>query len=388
MTHRDRKPLSVSLARDSLRVGDSFAVSLQRTLRIPDDGREYPLPPGLGRFPIRRAPGAEARFLVPIHQCEALWLSFEGGAWPPHAVKVGIGGIDALTGAPFDPGVLSMTPQDHLVAPEQPWLDGINAGDGHICQFVAVPLGSGHTVEAQLTGTERRGGLQLLVVPPNPGAFAGPPPPLVCACADGGAPMGLAAGGRMRQQIAIDGHGTGAWDMSRATLVDLRLCNSADWRAITGEEPPPTPISVETYNAHGLPWFELYSERGDVAPSAALPGVHSLSELPESTEHLPYNAPVRATFDRVDQVFGGEGFVVYAAERDGVPYIVNDAGTMADFIVDEDADLLDTMITVHRFGSFAARERWVRAERRRFHSHAAAQFLVRQIDAWLARSGA
>ena len=29
-------------------------VTFQRTLRIPDDGKTYPLPPGLGAFPVRR----------------------------------------------------------------------------------------------------------------------------------------------------------------------------------------------------------------------------------------------------------------------------------------------------------------------------------------------
>ena len=28
-------------------------IAFQRTLRIPDDDREYPLPPGLGHFPLR-----------------------------------------------------------------------------------------------------------------------------------------------------------------------------------------------------------------------------------------------------------------------------------------------------------------------------------------------
>ena len=28
-------------------------ISFQRTLRVPDDGKDYPLPPGLGRFPIK-----------------------------------------------------------------------------------------------------------------------------------------------------------------------------------------------------------------------------------------------------------------------------------------------------------------------------------------------
>ena len=29
----------------------SLTITLHRTLRIPDDGREYPLPPSLGHFP-------------------------------------------------------------------------------------------------------------------------------------------------------------------------------------------------------------------------------------------------------------------------------------------------------------------------------------------------
>lgn len=35
-----------------------------------------------------------------------------------------------------------------MVSPEQPWLDGIADGDGTVRQFVAMPLGSGYSVEA------------------------------------------------------------------------------------------------------------------------------------------------------------------------------------------------------------------------------------------------
>ena len=35
------------------RAGEHLAISFERTLRIPNDGRKYPLPPGLGLFPIR-----------------------------------------------------------------------------------------------------------------------------------------------------------------------------------------------------------------------------------------------------------------------------------------------------------------------------------------------
>ena len=31
----------------------AFEIDFQRTLRIPDTDRDYPLPPGLGSFPLR-----------------------------------------------------------------------------------------------------------------------------------------------------------------------------------------------------------------------------------------------------------------------------------------------------------------------------------------------
>ncbi len=38
-----------------------FRLSFQRTLRIPDDNRSYPLPPGLGDFPLYRVDDHAAR---------------------------------------------------------------------------------------------------------------------------------------------------------------------------------------------------------------------------------------------------------------------------------------------------------------------------------------
>ena len=59
-------------------------ISFQRTLRIPDDGRDYPLPPGFGCFPLRhvddhaaRVPKAWRRHggvFLPMHQSEATWI--------------------------------------------------------------------------------------------------------------------------------------------------------------------------------------------------------------------------------------------------------------------------------------------------------------------------
>lgn len=42
------------LVQDHLHLSERFAVALQRTLRIPDDGRAYPVPPGLEPLPLYR----------------------------------------------------------------------------------------------------------------------------------------------------------------------------------------------------------------------------------------------------------------------------------------------------------------------------------------------
>ncbi len=52
-----------------------------------------------------------------------------------------------------------------LATPAQPWLDGINTGKDIVRQFVAMPLGKGVTVEAQITDNEVVGGLQLEAIP-------------------------------------------------------------------------------------------------------------------------------------------------------------------------------------------------------------------------------
>jgi hypothetical protein len=177
--------VSVTLRGDQVYVGERFSVSLQRTLRIPDDGRTYPLPPSLGTFPIHRVEDYSERvpsawrerggFFVPLYQREALWLQFDGAPWKPNAVRVGVGGVNAITGEPWSEG-LRADPQNYIVCPDQPWLDGIHTAEGTVRQFVAVGLGMGDTVEEQLTGAATFGGLQLQAYEPKPGRFPDRPP--------------------------------------------------------------------------------------------------------------------------------------------------------------------------------------------------------------------
>lgn len=112
-------------------------IEFQRTLRIPDDEKSYPLPPGLGPFPLRHvddfaasvAPGwvEHGGVFLPMYQSEALWLNFSGvhvldrGVAYPMIVKVAAGKINAVTGDDWSDDV-HRDPQDYMVVPEQPGL--------------------------------------------------------------------------------------------------------------------------------------------------------------------------------------------------------------------------------------------------------------------------
>ncbi len=281
--------MRVRIGAHSLTAG-RVSIAFQRTLRIPDDGREYPLPPGLGAFPIFRVKDYVSRVpaswrerggvFIPMYQREALWILFDAPEWRPNAVKVGVGGVNAVSGRPMDARLRSR-PQDYITVPEQPWLDGINAGRGFIRQFVAMPLGSGATVEGQLTGKEEEGGLELIVFESKPGRFPTRAPQgygSVMYCSAASAEMGLGAGGRMQQKVYPDPHGLDAWDPERFARIHVHIVNSHAFTEITGIAPPPTPIRVETYIDWGLPWFELWdAEKGDVAPPDRLASVKPIA---------------------------------------------------------------------------------------------------------------
>lgn len=322
--------LDVDVVGDRVHIGEDFSLCFQRTLRIPDDGRTYPLPPGLGMFPVRRVDDYLTRVpedwrehggvFLPMYQREAMWLSFT--AMMPHALKIAVGKVCALTGEKWSEH-LQKKPQNYVVAPSQPWLDGICVGGGRIRQFVAMPLGMGYTVEGQVTGEEKFGGIQLKLFAPKPGrfpkprrfsasdceesgiqtlAFGGcPPPPPACAAPapagfgppagrarSSAGPMGLGAGGRMKQKIYPDPHGIDAWDTERTARLYVHIVNSELWREITGEAPPETPVTAKQYAAHGFPWFDLYDESAPTLKgTATLKGVQSVKQLDAEKSTLP-----------------------------------------------------------------------------------------------------
>ena len=301
--------LVVKLEGNRIRFGDRFFVSFQRTLRIPEDGQTYPLPPAMGEFPVYEVESLVPRlsvgrrdlgdFLIPMYQCEALWLGFDGASWRPNAVQVFAGGVNAVTGGRRDEGLQS-DPQNYVICPDQPWLDGIYVGTALVHQFVAVALGTGYSIEAQLTSKEDTGGIQLVVYEPRLGRFSATPPPdsdlrremQVMAGMD----MGLGAGGKIQQKIYPDPYGVETWDADNWGSVDVRIINSRQFREITGQAPPPSPVDASTYAEHGFPWFALYDESQAALPaSEQLAGVQTVGELsglPETTTIDAQQLPV------------------------------------------------------------------------------------------------
>jgi hypothetical protein len=91
--------------------------------------------------------------------------------------------------------------------------------------------------------------------------------------------MGLGAGGVIQQKLYPDPYGIDTWDQDNYQRVFVHILNSAQFLAITGIVPPPTPVDAQAYTDHGLPWFALYDEgAGDVPISARLTQVKTVSE--------------------------------------------------------------------------------------------------------------
>jgi len=291
-------------------------IEFQRTLRIPDDNRSYDLPPGLGQFPLKHVDDYQAKLperwihhggvFFPMYQAEAMWINFAGDY--PMAIKIAAGKINAVTGKAWN-NDLHESPQDYVVIPEQPWLDGYNVSDDMIRQFIAMPLGEGYTAEEQITGEAIFGGLQIIVYPMKAERYEEMQQDKFEVCCDAVSyskmeipdfckkipDMGLAQGGLMKQEIVEDEYGLEAWDLSVTSRCYVHIANSKQYNTITGTNPPNKAPSAKDYTDAGLLWFDYYDEKATVLPGAKkLAGLDSVAAkgIKKNEKPLPKNDPV------------------------------------------------------------------------------------------------
>ena len=325
-----------------------ISIGFERTIRVPDDNKRHYLPPSLGNFPIKHIEdydlGSKNKLkkrggvLIPMFQADALWLDFTHDDYyslvedfnincsSPIALKVATGKICAISGNTWSEGLSEKT-QNYIVLPEQPWLDGYNDSKGSVRQFVAAPLGKGLTVEKQLTGNEEIGGIQIQAFPLkkkyydrliskrleeakvrakrraeriaerasreyniNYSIEASRQEANECIDLE----MGLAAGGRIQQEIYKDPFGPECWDTNKSQRCFITLANATQWMKITGEEPPISPMNAEEYTRAGGVWFDYYDDDNKAIKGAKKLGkVKSIKKL---SKEKRYDFPSDTSF--------------------------------------------------------------------------------------------
>lgn len=178
----------------ALVIDDSLEITFHRTLRLPDDSKIHSLPQSLGPFPLYNVDAFRSQLpstivdgggiFFSMWQREAMWMEFQNrSSEKKYALRVFLGKVNVISGLTLHE---TTDKQDYIVVPGQPWIDGIVVAPGQVRQFVAMPgklmngfaliyvcflrliglpVESGYTVEGQVTGEEKWGGIQIEVTP-------------------------------------------------------------------------------------------------------------------------------------------------------------------------------------------------------------------------------
>ncbi|KAL4997886.1 hypothetical protein BDV10DRAFT_201560 [Aspergillus recurvatus] len=323
------KQLSAKLeGEEKILIDGRLELSFHRTLRMPDDDKIHPLPASRGLFPLYNVEAFASRLperitkrggiFFPMWQREALWIKFDHrGINTLYAIRVNVGHINAVSGLDI---YEASDKQDYIVVPGQEWLDGISD-----------TVGSGYTVEGQVSGKEKFGGIQIEVIPsyerythafsystekgfveyaaehntprdyalkdgdkvimaPEPSTFRGQA--RLCDFLDDGEGFegieslhlkvcpGHEPCGKLMQDIVQDTSPKGVWDKARAKILDIHILHPSDFEAVTHIVPPRTPITTEEYIEAGIPLYALEEDPDQrLDGSATLAGVKSISAM-------------------------------------------------------------------------------------------------------------
>jgi hypothetical protein len=76
--------------------------------------------------------------------------------------------------------------------------------------------------------------------------------------------MSIAAGGRIKQVIQKDTYPNN-WLSNQTTVFNVQILNSAEYKSVTGNQPPSKPIDAQTYADNGMPFFDMYEEPSGIS---------------------------------------------------------------------------------------------------------------------------
>ena len=92
--------------------------------------------------------------------------------------------------------------------------------------------------------------------------------------------MGLAAGGKLIQDLVVDRNPSYIWNTSRTRLINLHIFSPASFEAVTHIVPPETPITARAYADAGLPFYVVEEDvENRLDGSVNLDSVKSISQM-------------------------------------------------------------------------------------------------------------
>ena len=147
------------------------------------------------------------------------------------------------------------------------------------------------TLEEQMAPGSAEGGVTIRLIPPKPGRFEKPDERELTGMLrsmKAKPQLGLGGGGRIAQKIYPDPHGLDTWDQEKAREIHIQVLNSVNFAKFTGFAAPPTPVTLDEYTSHKLPWFRLYDEaEEDLGVTEALARLKTVANDDPSLAWLP-----------------------------------------------------------------------------------------------------
>lgn len=91
--------------------------------------------------------------------------------------------------------------------------------------------------------------------------------------------MGLAAGGKLVQDIARDTNGARDWNKQASRLINIHILDPSSWERVTHMVPPPPPMDAKAYTVAKLPFYVVQEDVDNRLDGGDFGNVLSVSEM-------------------------------------------------------------------------------------------------------------